>query len=123
MRGTKNKNPIIIKLMKKFKLEISAQSRSIFPEAYMNDEIKIENTSLSEFLNLVFKNIAKRDNDFWIFVKKYFTWRYLSNYNLPFKSRKDIEHHYDVGGKKEKNYDIFLDKKHRQYSLLLERCK
>ena len=33
------------------------------------------------------------------------------------KSKKDIQSHYDVGGEKgEKLYDIFLDKKHRQYS-------
>ena len=116
----KNKNPIIIKLMKKnlnWKLVLNPDLS--FPEAYMNDEIKIENASLIEFLNLVFKNIGRKEitTSGFLFKKILQTWRYLSNYNLPFKSRKDIEHHYDVGGEKgEKLYDIFLDKKHRQYS-------
>ncbi len=116
----KNKNPITIKLMKKnlnWKLVLNPDLS--FPEAYMNDEIKIENASLSEFLNLVFKNIGRKEitTSGFLFKKILQTWRYLSNYNLPFKSRKDIEHHYDVGGEKgEKLYDIFLDKKHRQYS-------
>ena len=116
----KNKNPITIKLMKKnlnWKLVLNPDLS--FPEAYMNEEIKIENASLSEFLNLVFKNIGRKEitTSGFLFKKILQTWRYLSNYNLPFKSRKDIEHHYDVGGEKgEKLYDIFLDKKHRQYS-------
>ena len=116
----KNNNPITIKLMKKnlnWKLVLNPDLS--FPEAYMNDEIKIENASLSEFLNLVFKNIGRKEitTSGFLFKKILQTWRYLSNYNLPFKSRKDIEHHYDVGGEKgEKLYDIFLDKKHRQYS-------
>ena len=43
--------------------------------------------------------------------------RFVSNFNLPGKSRKNVEHHYDIGGEKgEKLYDMFLDKKHRQYS-------
>ena len=40
-------------------------------------------------------------------------WRFFTNYNLPTKSKKDIQHHYDKG---EDLYDLFLDKKHRQYS-------
>ena len=48
------------------------------------------------------------------FVKKAMhIWRFISNYNLPTKARKDVQHHYDIG---EDLYDIFLDKKHRQYS-------
>ena len=41
----------------------------------------------------------------------------MSNFNLPGKSRKNAEHHYDIGGAKgEKLYDIFLDRDHRLYS-------
>ena len=37
--------------------------------------------------------------------------RFISNFNLPGKSKKNVEHHYDIGGEKgEKLYDIFLDK-------------
>ena len=40
-------------------------------------------------------------------------WRFITNYNLPIKSQKNVEHHYDIG---EDLYNLFLDKKHRQYS-------
>jgi len=47
-------------------------------------------------------------------IKKIFhTWRFVTNYNLPTKSKKNVKHHYDKG---EDLYDLFLDKKHRQYS-------
>ena len=47
----------------------------------------------------------------------------FSNFNLPGKSRKNVEHHYDIGGEKgEKLYDIFLDTKHETLFLrILER--
>jgi len=41
------------------------------------------------------------------------SWRFITNYNFPHKSKKDIQYHYDKG---EDLYDLFLDKKHRQYS-------
>ena len=84
----------------------------------MDGNIIIENASLSEFLNMVFKNVGRKELTASAhFIKKILQlWRFISNYNLPLKS-KDIQHHYDVGGEKgEKLYDIFLDKKHRQYS-------
>ena len=85
----------------------------VFPEAYMNGEIIIENASLSEFLNLVFKNIGRGEitKSAYLIKKILQFWRSVSNYNFPLKSKKDIQHHYDVGGVKgEKLYDIFLDK-------------
>ena len=86
-----------------------------FPEAYMRGEIKIENASLIDFLNLTFENIGRDEiNTFGFFIKKIFhVWRYISNYNLPGRSKKNVKHHYDIG---EELYDLFLDKKHRQYS-------
>ena len=43
----------------------------------------------------------------------------LTNFNFPGKSKKNVEHHYDIGGYKgEKLYDLFLDKNLRQYSWL-----
>ena len=112
--------PITIKLLKKnlnWKLLINPDLS--FPEGYMNGDIIIENASLSQFLNLTFKNVGREEITTTAYlIKKFFQiWRFLTNYNLPFKSKKDIQHHYDVGGEKgEKLYDIFLDKKHRQYS-------
>ncbi len=112
--------PITVKLLKKnlnWKLVVNPDLS--FPEAYMNGDIVIENASLREFLDLAFKNIGRKEitTSAYIIKKIFQLWRFLSNYNLPLKSKKDIQHHYDVGGQKgEKLYDIFLDKKHRQYS-------
>jgi cyclopropane-fatty-acyl-phospholipid synthase len=116
----KKKDPITIKLLKKnlnWKLIIDPEIE--FPEAYMRGEIKIENGSLKDFMMQLLKNLGRNEltNISYFSKKIYQAWRYISNYNFPGKSRKDIEHHYDVGGKKgEKLYDIMLDSKHRQYS-------
>ena len=112
--------PITIRLLKKnlnWKLIINPDLS--FPEAYMKGEIIIENANLTEFLNLVLKNIGRREVTIpsYIIKKIMHLWRIVSNYNFPGKSQKDIRHHYDIGGEKgEKLYDIFLDEKHRQYS-------
>ena len=86
-----------------------------FPEAYMNGEIKFENGSLLDFLDLTFKNLGRGEiNNSSYYIKKILhIWRFFTNYNLPLKSRKNVEHHYDIG---EDLYNLFLDKKHRQYS-------
>jgi len=113
-------SPITIQLLKRnlnWKLIINPELS--FPEAYMKGDIIIKNASLSEFLDLIFKNIGRTEVTFPSYIVKTFLhyWRIISNYNLPGKSKKDVQYHYDIGGKKgEKLYDIFLDKKHRQYS-------
>ncbi|MDC0344423.1 class I SAM-dependent methyltransferase [Pelagibacteraceae bacterium] len=114
------KKPVIVKLLKKnLNWKIILNADLAFPEAYMNGDLIIENSSLAEFLNLIFKNVGRKEITFTTHVVKrlFHFWRFISNYNLPGKSKKDVQHHYDVGGAKgEKLYDIFLDKKHRQYS-------
>ena len=116
----KKEKPITLKLLKSnlnWKLIINPDLS--FPEAYIEGNIIIENATLSEFLNLIFKNIGRKEiTRSSYFLKKFFQhWRFVSNFNFPGKSRKDIQYHYDIGGVKgEKLYDIFLDKKHRQYS-------
>ena len=40
--------------------------------------------------------------------KKIYKLLFFTNYNLPLKSKKNVEHHYDIG---EDFYDLFLDKK------------
>ncbi len=113
-------NPITIKLMKdnlKWKLILDPELE--FPEAYMRNEIIIENASLKEFLMDLVKNLGRREVNSASYISKriFQLWRYLSNFNLPGKSRRNVEHHYDIGGDKgEKLYDIFLDKSHRLYS-------
>ena len=114
-------NPITVKLLKnnleKWKLILDPELE--FPEAYMRNEIIIENASLKDFLMELVKKFRKEEVFLQVmFLKKIFQfWRFVSNFNLPGKSRKNVEHHYDIGGiKGEKLYDIFLDKKHRLYS-------
>jgi cyclopropane-fatty-acyl-phospholipid synthase len=116
----KKDNPITVKLLKdnlNWKLILDPELE--FPEAYMRNEIIIENASLKEFLMDLVKNLGRREVNSASYISKriFQLWRYLSNFNLPGKSRKNVEHHYDIGGEKgEKLYDIFLDKDHRLYS-------
>ena len=110
------KNPLTLKLLKKdlsWKLVLNPDLN--FPEAYTRGEIKIENGSLLDFLNITFENIGRKEINTYGYVLKNFlhAWRFISNYNLPNKSKKNVKHHYDIG---EDLYDLFLDKKHRQYS-------
>ena len=116
----KKDNPVTVKLLKEnlnWKLILDPELE--FPEAYMRGEITIENASLKEFLMDLVKNLGRREVNSASYISKriFQLWRYLSNFNLPGKSRKNVEHHYDIGGEKgEKLYDIFLDREHRLYS-------
>jgi len=108
--------PITLKLLKKelnWKLVMNPDLN--FPEAYMRGEIEIKNASLLDFLNLVFENIGRGEiNSSGYIVKKILhSWRFLTNYNFPGRSKLNVKHHYDIG---EELYNLFLDKKHRQYS-------
>ena len=110
------KKPITLKLLNKnlnWKLALNPDLN--FPEAYMRGEIQIENASLLDFLYMTFENIGRGEINFsgYMIKKIFHFWRFLTNYNLPGKSKKNVKHHYDIG---EELYDLFLDKKHRQYS-------
>ena len=112
--------PITVKLLKenlKWKLLVDPELE--FPEAYMRNEIIIKNASLKEFLMDLIKNLGRGDVSTASAITKriYQVYRYITNFNFPGKSRKNIEHHYDIGGDRgEKLFDIFLDTKHRLYS-------
>ena len=108
--------PLTIKLLKKnlnWKLVLNPDWN--FPEAYIRGEIEFENGSLLDFLNMTFENIGHGEINIYGSISKKIlhAWRFVTNYNLPTKSKKDIQYHYDKG---EDLYDLFLDKKHRQYS-------
>ena len=110
------KKPLILKILnKKLNWQLLINPDLSFPEAYMNGEIKIENGSLLDFLNLTFENLGRGEiNTSGYLIKKVLhIWRFFTNYNLPLKSKKNVERHYDLG---EDLYDLFLDKDHRQYS-------
>jgi cyclopropane-fatty-acyl-phospholipid synthase len=108
--------PLTLKILnKKLNLKLWLNPELAFPEAFMKGEIKIENGSLLDFLNLTFDNLGRNEvNNTGYFIRKMLhVWRFFTNYNLPLKSKKNVEHHYDIG---EDLYDLFLDKKFRQYS-------
>ena len=113
-------DPITIKLLKEnlnWKLLVDPELE--FPEAYMRNDIVIENATLKEFLMDLIKNLGRGEvSTASAITKKIYQFcRYLTNFNFPGKSRQNIEHHYDIGGERgEKLYDIFLDTKHRLYS-------
>ena len=108
--------PITLKLLKKdLNWKIVINPHLNFPDSYMRGEILIENSSLYDFLNLLFENLGRKEINIYGYIirKILHTWRFLTNYNLPGKSKKNVKYHYDIG---EELYDLFLDKKHRQYS-------
>ena len=109
-------NPLTMKLSNKaLNWKIPLNPDLNFPEAYMRGEIEFINGSLLDFFNMTFKNIGRTEiNIYGSVIKKFLhSWRFITNYNFPHKSKKDIQYHYDKG---EDLYDLFLDKKHRQYS-------
>jgi cyclopropane-fatty-acyl-phospholipid synthase len=83
-------------------------------QAYTDGSLVIENGSLTEFLEIVMKNVGRGDTNIYAtIIKKVFgTYRYLTNFNLIKKSKSNVAHHYDIS---EKLYDLFLDE-NRQYS-------
>jgi cyclopropane-fatty-acyl-phospholipid synthase len=110
------KKPLTLKILnKKLNYKLLINPELSFPEAYMNGEIKIENGTLLDFLNLTFKNLGRSEiNTTGYFIKKILhAYRFLTNFNLPLRSKKNVEHHYDLG---EELYNLFLDKKFRMYS-------
>ena len=108
-------NPIIIKLLEKnlnYKLLLNPDL--YFGEAYTNGSLKIENGTLTEFLEITLRNIGRNDINIYgkILNKIKGTYRHLTQFNKGIQSKKNVSHHYDIS---EKLYDLFLDS-NRQYS-------
>ena len=114
--GKPKKNPPIklTILDKKLHYKLLFLPDLYFGEAYTDGSIKLENGSLTEFLELAMKNIGRSDINYYskILNKLRGTYRYLTSFNLIPKSKNNVAHHYDIS---EKLYDFFLDK-NRQYS-------
>ena len=114
--GNPKKNPpITLKLLRKnLNYKLLLLPDLYFGEAYMDGTLKIENGTLTEFLDIALKNIGRNDTN--KFNKIINTLRakltYFTNFNFISKSKKNVAHHYDIS---EKLYDLFLDK-NRQYS-------
>jgi len=108
--------PLTLKILnKKLNWKLLINPDLTFPEGYMNGDIVIENGSLLDFLNLTFKNLGRKEINAsgYLIKKALHIWRFFTNYNLPLKSKKNVEHHYDLD---EDLYNLFLDKIHKQYS-------
>ena len=111
----KKEKPIVIKLLdQKLMQKLLINPDLYFGEAYMDGSLVIQNGTLTEFLDLAFKNIGRGDINFYGAVIKKIkgTFRYLTNFNKIVKSKENVAHHYDIS---EKLYDLFLDE-NRQYS-------
>ena len=111
----KKEKPIVIKLLdQKLMQKLLINPDLYFGEAYMDGSLVIQNGTLTEFLDLAFKNIGRGDINFYGSVIKKIkgTFRYLTNFNKIVKSKENVAHHYDIS---EKLYDLFLDD-NRQYS-------
>jgi len=107
--------PITIKLLdKKLNYKLLINPDLYFGEAYTDGSLIIENGTITEFLDITFKNIGRGDINIYgkILNKINGTYRYLTNFNKIVKSKKNVSHHYDIS---EKLYDLFLDS-NRQYS-------
>ena len=107
--------PITLKLLdKKLHYKLLLYPDLYFGEAYSEGTLKIENGSLTDFLNITLKNIGRNEiNIFGQILKKIRgTYRYFTNFNLVKKSKDNVAHHYDIS---DDLYDLFLDPK-RQYS-------
>ena len=91
----KKENPITLKLLdKKLHYKLLLFPDLFFGEAYTNGSIIIENGSITDFLELAFKNIGRGEitKSAYLIKKILQFWRFVSNYNFPLKSKKDIQH-------------------------------
>ncbi len=107
--------PIVLKLLdQKLMQKLLLYPDLYFGEAYMDGSLVIQNGTISEFLDLAFKNIGRGNiNSYGAVIKKLRgTYRYLTSFNKIAKSKENVAHHYDIS---EKLYDLFLDE-NRQYS-------
>jgi len=91
--------PIELKLFKKnLNYKLLFYPDLYFGEAYMDGSLKIENGSLTEFLEISLKNIGKKDVSFYskILNRIRGMYNYFTNINKIINSKKNVSHHYDI---------------------------
>jgi cyclopropane-fatty-acyl-phospholipid synthase len=111
----KKKEPITIKILdKKLHYKLLLRPDLYFGEGYSNGTIKIENGTLTEFLDMALMNVGRQElNSFSQLLNKLSgSYRYLTNFNFIKKSKMNVVHHYNIS---DDLYDLFLDPK-KQYS-------
>ena len=107
--------PITLKILnKKLHYKLLIRPDLYFGEAYSDGDIRIENGTLTDFLDLALMNIGRGELNFLsqLINKLSGSYRYLTNFNFIKKSKMNVAHHYDLS---DDLYDMFLDPK-RQYS-------
>jgi len=118
----KKKIPIKVKILKKnLHHKLFFHPDLYFGEAYTDGDIKIENGSLTDFLNIALMNFGRNElNIFSYLINKFRgSFRYLTNFNFIKKSKMNVSHHYDIS---DDLYNLFLDPK-RQYSCAYFKCE
>ena len=111
----KKEIPITLKILdKSLHTKLLLLPDLYFGEAYTDGSVVIENGTLTEFLDLVLKNIGRDETNSYnaAINKMRGTYRFLTNFNLKKKSKSNVANHYDIY---ENLFDLFLDTK-RQYS-------
>tara|TARA_B100000929_G_scaffold182126_1_gene144162 strand:+ start:350 stop:1537 length:1188 start_codon:yes stop_codon:yes gene_type:complete len=111
----KKENPITLKLLdKKLHYKLLFYPDLYFGEAYTDGSLRIENGTLSDFLEIFIKSVGRSQINIFskLLNKLRGSYRFFTNYNFVEKSKKNIAHHYDIS---ESLYELFLDPK-RQYS-------
>ena len=111
----KKEKPITLRLLdKKLHYKLLFHPDLYFGEAYVDGTAKIENGSLTDFLEIALKNIGRNKINIYgqLLNKLRGTYRYLTNFNFVKKSKTNVAHHYDIS---DELYDLFLDSK-KQYS-------
>ena len=95
----KKENPIKLKIHnKKLHYKLLFHPDLYFGEAYTDGEIKIENGSLTDFLDLALMNFGRGDLNFFSYLINRLrgSYRYLTNFNFIKKSKMNVSHHYDI---------------------------
>ena len=111
----KKEKPIILRLLdKKLHYKLLFYPDLYFGEAYANGTAKIENGSLTDFLDMALKNIGRSETNFFseLLSKLRGSYRYFTNFNIIKKSKMNVAHHYNIS---DNFYELFLDSK-KQYS-------
>ncbi|WP_440937893.1 class I SAM-dependent methyltransferase [Candidatus Pelagibacter sp.] len=111
----KKREPITIKLLdKKLHYKLLINPDLYFGEAYTDGTLQIENSDVTEFLDIALMNIGRNEFNYISYLTNRLrgSYRYLTNFNFIKKSKMNVSHHYDIS---DDLYDLFLDPK-RQYS-------
>ncbi len=95
----KKENPITLKLLdKKLHYKLLFYPDLYFGEAYTDGSLRIENGTLSDFLEIFIKSIGRSQINIFskLLNKLRGSYRFFTNYNFVEKSKKNIAHHYDI---------------------------